>query len=138
MWQLYLKRTCPINRLRKEQHTEQFLFTNIKGNLIQYRSLSHNFKTYVEKHNEYNLPRITFHMLRHSYGSLLLEKGVPLVTISKLLGHEDISTTADIYISITEQLEKQAKCKCEDILRDVNKLSRAIDSISQLKGTITQ
>ena len=38
------------------------------------------------------------HDLRHTYGSLLMSQGVPLKTISELLGHASIEITADIYL----------------------------------------
>jgi len=38
------------------------------------------------------------HDLRHTYGSLLMSQGVPLKTISELLGHASIEVTADIYL----------------------------------------
>ena len=38
--------------------------------------------------------RITYHVRRHSFASLItLEAGVPIETISRMLGHSDISTT---------------------------------------------
>jgi integrase len=40
---------------------------------------------------------VGIHSLRHSHGSELLSKGVPLPTVSKRLGHSDVYTTARIY-----------------------------------------
>ena len=40
---------------------------------------------------------IGIHSLRHSHGSQLLSKGVPLPTVSKRLGHSNVYTTATIY-----------------------------------------
>lgn len=37
------------------------------------------------------------HDLRHTYATLAIQAGVPLLTVSRQLGHESISTTADIY-----------------------------------------
>lgn len=44
--------------------------------------------------------KISPHGLRHTFGSILYEKGVPLKVISKLMGHSNITTTANIYIGI--------------------------------------
>lgn len=46
------------------------------------------------------LPKISVHSLRHIYATLLIEKKVPLVKISALLGHESIHTTFEIYCDV--------------------------------------
>jgi integrase len=43
------------------------------------------------------LNKSSLHSLRHSYGSLLLSAGVPLPTVSKLLGHSSTYVTATVY-----------------------------------------
>ena len=43
------------------------------------------------------------HAIRHTFGSLLLTQGVDLKTISALLGHKDIQTTANIYLDVSDQ-----------------------------------
>ena len=43
------------------------------------------------------LKGISLHSLRHTHGSQLLSAGVPLVTVSKRLGHSSINVTAEIY-----------------------------------------
>lgn len=40
---------------------------------------------------------IRIHTLRHTFATLLVESGVPLLTVSRQLGHASISTTANIY-----------------------------------------
>jgi integrase len=39
------------------------------------------------------LPKITWHMFRHTFASRLTRDGVDIVTVKELLGHSDISTT---------------------------------------------
>uniref|UniRef100_UPI00307B47B4 tyrosine-type recombinase/integrase n=1 Tax=Dysosmobacter welbionis TaxID=2093857 RepID=UPI00307B47B4 len=43
------------------------------------------------------LPKVTVHSLRHTYASLMIADGAPLVVVSKQLGHAQTSTTANIY-----------------------------------------
>ena len=42
-------------------------------------------------------PAVSFHVLRHSYGSLLAARGVPLQVIAEVLGHADTRITSRHY-----------------------------------------
>ena len=50
-----------------------------------------------------NIQPLRFHDLRHTFASRALSKGVPLLTVSRLLGHASISITADIYGHPTDE-----------------------------------
>ena len=52
--------------------------------------------------------RVTVHTLRHSFATHLLESGVALPDIQKLLGHTRLETTM-IYIHIAAPVEKRIK-----------------------------
>ena len=51
-------------------------------------------------------PPITFHELRHTYASTLAQRGIDLLTLSKLLGHADTRITSRHYAHL-----------CDDSLR---------------------
>jgi integrase len=42
-------------------------------------------------------PAVSFHVLRHTYGSLLAMRGVPLQVIAEALGHADTRITSRHY-----------------------------------------
>ena len=45
---------------------------------------------------------LSYHMARHSFGTLLLSAGIPIESISKMMGHTNISST-QIYAKVTDQ-----------------------------------
>ncbi|MHA1988885.1 MAG: tyrosine-type recombinase/integrase [Promethearchaeota archaeon] len=79
--------------------SKYFVFNN--GNGIPFRAdtISKKFKKAVRKAE---LPEeIHFHSLRSSFGSLLLQRGISISVISKLLGHSSISVTEKHYVSLS-------------------------------------
>lgn len=48
------------------------------------------------------------HSLRHSFGSFLVSKGVDIATVSTLMGHEDITTTYNVYTHVLKQQQIDA------------------------------
>jgi integrase len=62
------------------------------------------------------IPRVRFHDLRHSYASLSLEAGIDLKTVSASLGHSSVSTTADLYMHLGEQLQKEHAARIDAVM----------------------
>ena len=60
---------------------------------------------------------LSFHRLRHSAGHMLRELGVPLEVIQKRLGHSSIRTTADIYGSLPERVDRPVAEKLDEMFR---------------------
>ena len=54
-----------------------------------------------------NLKCITQHQFRHSYATNLINKGIPINTVSKLLGHSNIEVTARVYVHNNLEYEKR-------------------------------
>ncbi|CCJ32845.1 tyrosine-type recombinase/integrase [Caloramator australicus] len=74
-----------------------FVFTTELGNNIDVRNLIRAYKRVLKKAN---IPYRKFHNLRHTYATKLFEAGVPLKTVSELLGHSNIAITANIYTHV--------------------------------------
>lgn len=45
---------------------------------------------------------VTFHDLRHSYGTWLADDGVPVNKLQRVMGHENVTTTLKFYVRKTE------------------------------------
>jgi len=56
------------------------------------------------------------HDLRHANASFLLRQGVPLLTVSRMLGHSTIATTADTYAHLAPGMPKDAAAKMDILL----------------------
>lgn len=70
------------------------VFTSETGGPIHTSCLLDHFRTALQ---QAKLPAIRFHDLRHTAATLLLANNVPLVTVSKILGHSSPAITATIY-----------------------------------------
>jgi integrase len=55
-----------------------------------------------------------FHGARHTTATLLLDQGVPLEVVSAVLGHANLSITADIYARFTSDAKRPALGRLDD------------------------
>jgi integrase len=65
------------------------------------------------------LPKIRFHDLRHTAASLMLNHGVPVIVVSKILGHSKPSVTVDIYGHLYNEMQDQAAQIMDDLVTPV-------------------
>ncbi|NLB82222.1 MAG: tyrosine-type recombinase/integrase [Clostridiaceae bacterium] len=68
-------------------------------------TLSHWFGKFLKK-NE--LPEITFHELRHTCATLLINLGIDVATVAKRLGRAQNSTTLNFYTHAISSADKVA------------------------------
>jgi integrase len=65
--------------------------------------------------------KMSFHLARHTFGTLFLSEGVPLESLSKMMGHKNIATT-QIYAKILN--EKVGK-DMEKVSHNFKKMDKA-------------
>ena len=82
-------------------------FSQLTFNRVQY------IWSMIRKETKVTDPEFTIHSLRHTFASRLVQKGVPLYTVQKLLGHTDIRTTQR-YAHLAPDNLKQAIEKLND------------------------
>lgn len=62
------------------------------------------------------LPRQRFHDLRHAFATLMIESGEDLGVVSRILGHSNLATTADVYAHLTPAMLDRAADRMDAIL----------------------
>jgi len=75
------------------------------GRMFSTEYISQHFVLILKKNN---LPRIRFHELRHTAGSLLINRGLSAKQVQEYLGHELVSTTLDYYGHLDAERKREA------------------------------
>ncbi len=65
------------------------------------------------------LPDIRFHDLRHTAASLMLNNGIPLIVVSRRLGHAQPSITLDVYGHLIPGKQQEAASLMDDLLTPI-------------------
>ena len=83
---------------------QDFVFAQDNGKPMHLDTVTDWLKKFAVRHG---LPHINPHAFRHTMASMLYFNGVDSVSISKRLGHAQVSTTANIYAHVMEAADQQ-------------------------------
>lgn len=100
-----------IQILRKAEKKSDLLCTTQNGTPITPRNLMRSYYAYIKS---LNLPSITFHDLRHTHATLLLQAGVNPKVVAERLGHADMRMTLERYSHVLPHMQKSAAEKIKN------------------------
>ena len=90
--------------LAERPSDSEWLFISSEKKRLSQQNAAQIFRRWADKRGLDE--RITLHSMRHGFATHLLKRGCPLPGIQKLLGHSQVSTTAQ-YIEIEDQQLKE-------------------------------
>lgn len=112
LWQYRAWQSAERLRLGEYYQDQGFVFAQDNGGPMHPDSVTTWLTRFSKRHG---LPHVNAHAFRHTMASMLYFNGADSVSISKRLGHAQVSTTANIYAHVIEAADK----KNADILADV-------------------
>jgi integrase len=99
------------------------VFANELGQPLDPRSFN---RWFYELRDKAGLPKdVNLHALRHTYATRLLERGVSLKVIQRLMGHSKFDVTADIYSHVAPELEREAVAALNGLFKREKASSRS-------------
>jgi integrase len=94
--------------------TETLVFSDIEGRLLNPHAVSRAWRRVCDAKA---LPRVSFHALRHTHVSVLINAGVDVLTISRRIGHSKASMTLDVYGHLIHGGDEAAAKAMEGVLK---------------------
>lgn len=81
-------------RLGVAWNNSKYLIKAEDGSPLSPEAVNKRLTKYIQR---IGIEHITYHQLRHTYASIVASEGADLVTLSRLMGHSNKSTTLNIY-----------------------------------------
>ena len=107
---------------------DDFIFINRFGHVQHQGTLNKALRRIIRDFNvaaaekgktkpEDMLPHFSCHVLRHTYATRLIECGANVKFVQYQMGHSEIQTTYDIYVSVTESFKQKEIKSFEDYMK---------------------
>ena len=88
------KQLISVLKRNKRKSTSSYIITTKNGGIVQNRSYQKSFKCILKK---CNITYKSFHSLRHTFATRVLELGMDIKTLSEILGHKNSMITLNRY-----------------------------------------
>ncbi|SHF17903.1 tyrosine-type recombinase/integrase [Alkalibacter saccharofermentans] len=100
-------------KLGSAYEENNLLFPSLTGTYIDKRNFTRSWTRFLIR---VGVEHKKFHALRHTFATRLIENGVPITTVSKLLGHSSIQTT-EIYTHVLKEEKEKGIMTLNDMLK---------------------
>lgn len=110
------RKSQDVERLSEGWQDHGMIFPSRVGTPTGQRNLYRYFKRLLQKAG---LPDIRFHDLRHTAATLMLMNGIPLIVVSRRLGHSKPSVTLDIYGHYLPGMQEQAAILMDELVTPI-------------------
>jgi len=106
----------------------ELIFPSKLGTPLSPSNLRLDFNRVLERAG---VPKIRFHDLRHTAASLMLNNGIPVIVVSRILGHSKPSITLDIYGHLYNEMQEEAARLMDELVSPikVNLPSNVINAV---------
>ena len=94
--------------------SDRLVFSQLDGSPLLPNTVTHAFAKIVRRAG---VEGITFHSLRHTHASIMLQQGVNSKTVAERLGHSTVVITLDTYSHVTPGVKEDAASRFEEALR---------------------
>lgn len=111
--ELHIHREKHLEEMLRNRYKTDFIFTTDSGEHFDPKNLDRALARYYRRIGVEPKP---MHTYRHTYGSNLCKSGIPIETASALMGHSDISTTAQYYVHVSEDAKQAAAMTLRKVL----------------------
>lgn len=99
-----------------EEHDR--LYTSWNGKPAHPDTITQWFESFI---NKTDLPKIHLHSLRHTNATLMIAGGEDIRTVSRRLGHAQVTTTVNIYTHAIQSADAKASETLENLLDPLSK-----------------
>lgn len=100
----------------KSNCTNQLVISN--SDCIDPRKIQYQFGKLLQA---CNLQNVHFHMLRHTFATNCIKKGIDIKSLSEILGHSNVNITLDLYVHSSIEFKKQQMDKWDKF--EIEKIS---------------
>ena len=101
----FLNSELKKHKLASPKSPEKLVFCTRNGTPLQASNIR---RTHINICKRANIRQITFHALRHTFATRMIENQVDVKTVSELFGHSSIEITLNTYVHSTDESKRAA------------------------------